>query len=285
MALYIMAALIISLLLTPIFKRIFEKVDGNLYADVRGGTPRAVGIAPFIAMIIFLPAPYRYLIAIIGIFAFIDDIIGRRQIKRGSIEIGHLSRGLGMVLVMIIGFYYLGPVSILIALMIQPLNIADMQPGSTCSTVIIMCILVIIAIFMTGSGDYYIPLIILAACIGYAPLDYKGKVMMGEVGNHSFAVALGISFAVIGGFLGTLILFIITSVIIAFIRRNSLKGFMQKNLGIQDPYFGDYIMDVLTGGGLGDLIRRILLRKRIIRIKNKFFMFLGFRRLVFNPYA
>lgn len=285
MVLYIMTALLISLSLTPVFKRIFENVDGNLYADLRGGTPRAVGIVPFIVMLIFLPAPYRYLIAIIGIFAFIDDIIGRRQIKRASIEIGHLSRGLGMVLVMILGFYYLGPVSILIALMIQPLNIADMQPGSACSTVIIMCILVIIEIFMSGSGDYYIPLIILAACIGYAPLDYKGKIMMGEVGNHSFAVALGISFAVIGGFLGTLILFIITSIIIAFIRRNSLKKFMQKNLGIQDPYFGDYIMDVLTGGGLGDLIRRILLRKRIIRIKNKLLMFLGFRRLVFNPYS
>ena len=76
----------------------------------------------------------------IGIFAFIDDLIGRKRIKGFKIEIGQLSRGIGMLMVMIIGYFYFGPVSILIALMIQPLNIADMQPGSACSTVIIMCL-------------------------------------------------------------------------------------------------------------------------------------------------
>lgn len=204
-----------------------------------------------------------------------------------------------MLAVAVIGFYYIGPASILIALMIQPLNIADMQPGAACSTVIIMCIIAIILAMAPGLSDYYIPLVILAACIGYAPLDYKGKIMMGEIGNHSFAVSLGIAYAVLGGvygslsgigyslgsFLGVLALFIITTFVIAAIRRENLNIFLEERLGIKNPYFGDYVMDVLTGGGLGDLMRKIIIGKREIIIKRHIFKVLGFRRLVYNPHA
>jgi UDP-GlcNAc:undecaprenyl-phosphate GlcNAc-1-phosphate transferase len=296
----IILAFLISAILTLLFKWIIQKSDSSLYTPIRGGTPRAVGIAPFIAMLLFLPSPYNYLVAIIGIFAFLDDLIGRRKIKMLPFETGQLSRGIGMLVIAIIGFYYFGPASILIALMIQPMNIADMQPGAACSTVITMCVLAIILIFMKiGLLGYHIPLVILAACIGYAPLDYKGKIMMGEIGNHSFAVALGISYAVLGGiygsisgigylygsFLGVLALFIIVLFVIAFIRRKNLNTFLEEKLGIKNPYFGDYVMDVLTGGGLGDLARRLIMRKREIIIKRKIFQILGFRRLLYNPYA
>jgi hypothetical protein len=291
--------ILISAVLTLLLKWIISKAGGSLYTSVRGGTPRAVGIAPFIAMLIFLPSPYNYLVALIGIFAFLDDLIGRRKTKILPFEIGQLSRGIGMLVVAVIGFYYIGPASILIALMIQPLNIADMQPGAACSTVIIMCIPAIILLMKIGLLSYYIPLVILAACIGYAPLDYKGKIMMGEIGNHSFAVALGITYAVLGGaygsisgieyslgsFLGVLGLFVITLFIIAVIRRKNLNIFLREKLGIKNPYFGDYVMDVLTGGGLGDLIRKILIGKREIIIKRHIFKILGFRRLVYNPHA
>jgi UDP-GlcNAc:undecaprenyl-phosphate/decaprenyl-phosphate GlcNAc-1-phosphate transferase len=291
--------ILISAVLTLLLKWIISKAGGNLYTSVRGGTPRAVGIAPFITMLIFLPSPYNYFVALIGIFAFLDDLIGRRKIKILPFEIGQLSRGIGMLAIAVIGLYYIGPASILIALMIQPLNIADMQPGAACSTVIIMCIPAIILVMKIGLLNYYIPLVILAACIGYAPLDYKGKIMMGEIGNHSFAVALGITYAVLGGaygsisgigyslgsFLGVLCLFIITSLVTAVIRRKNLNIFLRERLGIKNPYFGDYVMDVLTGGGLGDLIRKILIGKREIIIKRHIFKILGFRRLVYNPHA
>lgn len=295
----IILAFMISAILTVLFKWIIQKSGSSLYTPIRGGTPRAVGAAPFMAMLLFLPPPYTYLVAIIGIFAFLDDLIGRKKVKILPFEIGQLSRGIGMLLVIAVGYQYFGPVSILIGLMIQPLNIADMQPGAACSTVIIMCILIITAIFSIISSIYYIPLVILAICIGYAPLDYKGKIMMGEVGNHSFAVGLGISYALLGGFLGnylgvnaflsgflvTLFLLILTSIIIAFIRRKNLNRFLIERLGIKNPYFGDYVMDILTGGGLGDIIRRLLIGKREIVIKKKIFKILGFRRLVYNPYA
>jgi hypothetical protein len=249
-------------------------------------------------MILFINQPYNYLIAVIGIFALIDDILGRKRIKGLPFEIGQLSRGIGMLIVAVMGFFYFGPASILIALMIQPINISDMQPGTACSTIIILCIIVIFSIFLAGLPSYFIPMVILVACIGYAPLDYMGKIMMGEIGNHSFAVGLGISYALFGGllgsisgigmeigsFLGMLILFIVSSILIAFIRRKNLKIFMKNRLDIKNPYFGDYIMDVMTGGGLGDLIRRILLKKREIVIKNKLLVYLGFRRLFYNPY-
>ncbi|MGB9978160.1 cell wall biosynthesis protein [Methanobacterium sp.] len=294
----IILAFVISAILTLSFNWIIKRSGSSLYTSIRGGTPRAVGIAPFIVMLLFLPLHYSYLIALIGIFAFLDDLIGRKKTKILPFEIGQLSRGIGMLAIAVIGFFYIGPASILVALMIQPLNIADMQPGAACSTVIIMCIIALILAMITGSG-YYIPLVILAACIGYAPLDYKGKIMMGEIGNHSFAVALGIAYAVLGGiygstssigystgsFLGVLALFIITSFVIAFIRRKNLNIFLEERLRIKNPYFGDYVMDVLTGGGLGDLIRKIIIGKREIIIKRHIFKILGFRRLVYNPQA
>lgn len=285
---------LISAVLTLIFKELLTRFGGNLYTTIRGGTPRAVGIAPFIVLLLFFPAPGKYLILIIGLFALMDDILGRKKIKGLKLEFGQLSRGIGMLLVMIVGYFFFGPVSILIALMIQPMNIADMQPGKACSTVILMSLLVFIGIVTLGS-IYYPVLILLAACIGYAPLDYKGKIMMGEVGNHSFAVALGVSFAFLGGlltnfsylttFIITLLFLLITTLVIAFLRRNNLKTFLESNLEIKDPKFGDYYMDVLTGGGLGDLIRRMTLKKRIINIKNPILIILGFRRLLHNPYS
>ncbi|HML06139.1 MAG TPA: cell wall biosynthesis protein [Methanobacterium sp.] len=294
----IILAFLISAILTLLFKWVIQKTDSSLYTSVRGGTPRAVGIAPFIAMLLFINQPFSYLIAVIGIFALIDDLIGRKRIKNLPFEIGQLSRGIGMLIVAILGFFYFGPASILIALMIQPINISDMQPGSACSTIIIMCVIAIFSMILAGSG-YFIPAVILAACIGYAPLDYAGKIMMGEIGNHSFAVGLGIVYALLGGYIGTiwgfgqyngsflgvLFLFIASSLLIAFIRRKNLNKFMNERLGIKNPYFGDYVMDVMTGGGLGDLIRRITLKNREIVIKNKFLVYLGFRRLFYNPYA
>lgn len=298
----IILAFLISALLTISFKWMIQKSGGVLYTDIRGGTPRAVGIAPFTTMLVFIyfVDPFlTYLIGTIGIFAFFDDIVGRKKVKDMPLEIGQLSRGVGMIMVAILGFFYFGPASIIIALMVQPINISDMQPGSACSTVIITCIIAIFSLVLAGNQYYIVPLIILAACIGYAPLDYAGKIMMGEIGNHSFAVGLGISYAILGGFLGikfkigfvtgsfigVLVLFILSSVLIAFIRRKNLNTFMIEKLGIKKPLFGDYVMDVMTGGGLGDLIRRIILRKRDITIKNKFLMYLGFRRLLYNPYV
>jgi hypothetical protein len=192
-----------------------------------------------------------------------------------------------MLMVVILGYPLMGPSSILVALMIQPLNIADMQPGSACSTTLSMSGLVILLYLISGNLNtslYFIPLLILAVCAGYAPLDYKGKIMMGEVGNHSFAIVLGIMFYLYGGFWGLISLFLVTVLLIGFIRRKNLQIFLETKLGIEKPTFGDYFMDVLTGGGLGDLVRKIILKKRNISIKNSFLIKIGFRRLFYNPF-
>ncbi|EKQ53650.1 MAG: UDP-N-acetylmuramyl pentapeptide phosphotransferase/UDP-N-acetylglucosamine-1-phosphate transferase [Methanobacterium sp. Maddingley MBC34] len=295
---WLVAIFILSGILTFLFKSIFTRLGGNLYTSIRGGTPRAVGIAPFIVLLLFFPAPGNYLMGLIGIFAFLDDIIGRKRIKGLPFEFGQLSRGVGMLLVMVVGYFYFGPVSILIALMIQPMNIADMQPGTAASTVIIMSILMAILLYLTTGNPYSAALIVLAACLGYAPLDYQGKIMMGEVGNHSFGVGLGILYTLLGinvsnfhnwgtaeTFLVVLVLLIITSFTIAFLRHKNLKNFLENNLQIHNPTFGDLFMDVLTGGGLGDLLRKVILRNKKLTIKNRFLIFLGFRRLTYNPYA
>jgi len=295
---WLVAVFILSGVLTLLFKNIFTRLRGNLYTPIRGGTPRAVGIAPLIVLLLFFPPPGNYLIGLIGFFAFLDDIIGRKKIRGLPFEIGQLSRGIGMLLVMVAGYFFFGPVSILIALMIQPMNIADMQPGTAASTVMIMSTLMAILLYLTTGNPYSLALIILAACLGYAPLDYQGKIMMGEVGNHSFGVGLGILYALLGMnvanfhnwgvggvFLLVLVLLIFTSCIIAFLRRENLKDFLEKNLKISNPSYGDLWMDVLTGGGLGDLLRRIILGKRKIIIYNKFLIVLGFRRLFYNPYT
>ena len=264
---------------------------GNLYPNVRGGIPRAVGIIPFVVLSFYMPPGFNNLILIIGICALIDDILGRKKSPFG-IEWGQLSRGVGILLVMIVGLLEgLGVSAIFIALMVQPMNISDMQPGSTCIVTIIMSVLTILVMLVVGSQPYaelpaiYTPLLMLVVCIAYSPLDFSGKIMLGEVGNHAFGVALGCAFYVVGGLLPVIVFGILTTALIAFVRRNNLTVFFRQQLRLLDPTFGDYFMDVLTGGGLGDLLRKWILKDRQYDVTNPLLISLGFRRLLYNPYA
>jgi len=265
---------------------------GNLYPNVRGGTPRAIGVIPFIILSFYMLPGCNSLILIIGIFALIDDIMGRKKCVPLGIEWGQLARGIGIILVMIAGIiegFWIS--AIFIALMVQPMNISDMQPGSTCIVTIIMCIVTIILMLIVGSPDFaelpalYTPLLILVVCLGYCPLDFSGKIMLGEVGNHTFGVALGIAFYIVGGLWSVILLGIVTTALIAFVRRNNLTVFFRQQLGLLDPTFGDYFMDVLTGGGLGDLVRKWVLKDNQYEVRNPLLISLGFRRLLYNPHA
>ncbi|MBQ6220489.1 MAG: cell wall biosynthesis protein [Methanosphaera sp.] len=300
MEIYLMwiCGFILTLILTILFTVIFTKIKGNLYEDIRGGIPRAVGIAPFISMLLFFPQPYNYLIAIIGITAFIDDIVGRKRLT-AYLEVGQLFRGIGILLVMIIGYTIMGPVAILVALMVQILNIADMQPGTACITVILMSVVSFAILAILNSPAYYIPILLILITLGYMSLDYSGYIMMGEIGNHSFGVALGICLALVSAeltktivpasafypveFIIMLILFIITAVLIAHLRRETLDYYLTNYLHIENPTFGDFVMDVLTGGGLGDLVRKLVLDNSQINVENSLLISLGARRLVYNP--
>ena len=282
-----------TLILNAIF-RFFGKRGylGNLYPNVRGGIPRAIGLVPFIILSFYLLPKFNNLVLIIGIFAFIDDILGRRKCVPLDMEWGQLSRGIGIIFVMVVGIIEgLGVSAILIALMVQPLNISDMQPGSTCIVTIIMSILTILFMLLINSPPtdellaIYTPLLILSVCLGYCPLDFAGKIMLGEVGNHTFGVALGIAFYLMGGFWWLLVFSIITIALIAFVRRNTLRLFFNQRLGLINPVFGDYFMDVLTGGGLGDLLRKLILKDKQYSVENPLLISLGFRRLLYNPYA
>lgn len=265
---------------------------GNLFPNVRGGIPRGVGIIPFIVLSFYLLPGYNDLVLIIGICAFIDDVFGRRKFSFMNIEIGQFSRGIGMILVMILGFIHgFGLSSIIIAFLIQPLNISDMQPGSCAMVTMVMSIVTIICMLIAGSLPVselpatYTPLLIFVVCLAYCPLDFAGKIMLGEVGNHTFAVALGIAFYLTGGFWWTLLLAIFTVLFTAFVRRSTLKVFFRQRLRLLNPTFGDYIMDVLTGGGLGDLFRKWILKDKQYEVNNEILISLGFRRLLFNPHA
>lgn len=281
----IMAAAFTVAALTPLMAALISRMrDSNLYTDVRGGTPRGTGLVPWIVLSVFMPEPLRAPVVIMGLLAFIDDLSGRRRIRDLPVEWGQLSRGLGIIAVTILTYPIMGPVALLVALMIQPLNIADMQPGVACSLTVIMSLLAAAIAFAAGS-DIHLPLLVLAVCAAYSPLDYLGRIMMGEVGNHTFAVALGLAFYVAGGAWSVLMLFLTAPLVTAILRRGNLTGFLEEKLGIENPTFGDLYMDVMTGGGLGDLLRRILLGRRSFRVDNPVLIALGVRRLLFNPYA
>lgn len=281
----IMVAAFTVAALTPLMAALISRMrDSNLYTDVRGGTPRGTGLVPWIVLSVFMPEPLRAPVVIMGLLAFIDDLSGRRRIRDLPVEWGQLSRGLGIIAVTILTYPIMGPVALLVALMIQPLNIADMQPGVACSLTVIMSLLAAAIAFAAGS-DIHLPLLVLAVCAAYSPLDYLGRIMMGEVGNHSFAVALGLAFYVAGGPWSVLMLFLTAPLVTAILRRGNLTGFLEEKLGIENPTFGDLYMDVMTGGGLGDLLRRILLGRRSFRVDNPVLIALGVRRLLFNPYA
>ncbi|MDO5825990.1 MAG: cell wall biosynthesis protein [Methanosphaera sp.] len=289
--------LILTLILTTIFTVLFTKIKGNLFEDIRGGIPKGVGLAPFIVMVLLFPKPYNYLIGIIGITAFIDDLIGRKKLT-SYLEVGQLFRGLGIIIVMLWGFYIMGPIAILVALMVQIFNIADMEPGVACITVLIMSIVSFTILILMHSSSYYLPVLLFVICLGYISQDYSGYIMMGEVGNHSFGVALGICFALVSsvlakaispvmfypvGFILMIILFLLTAMLIAYLRRETLSYYLERYLGIENPNFGDFVMDVLTGGGLGDLFRKLILGDKQITVTNSLAIALGARRLVYNP--
>lgn len=287
---------VVSALGTAVLNIIFRFLGkrgylGNLYPNVRGGTPRAIGIIPFIILSFYMLPRFNNLILIIGIFALIDDMLGRKKSPFG-IEWGQLSRGIGIILVMIVGLLEgLGISSIFIALMVQPLNISDMQPGSTCIVTMIMSVLTIIVMLIIGSPAFeelpaaYTPLLIFVVCLAYSPLDFSGKIMLGEVGNHTLGVALGCAFYLIGGLWSVILFGILTTALIAFVRRNNLTVFFRQQLRLLDPTFGDYFMDVLTGGGLGDLLRKWILKDKQYVVTNPLMISLGFRRLLYNPHA
>lgn len=265
---------------------------GNLFPNVRGGIPRAVGLVPFIILSFYMLPRFNTLVLIIGVCAFIDDLLGRKKCIPLGIEWGQLFRGIGIFLVMVVGILEgLGVSAVIIALMVQPFNISDMQPGSTCIVTMIMCIVTIIVMLLVGSPPtaelmaIYTPLLIFAVCLGYSPLDFSGKIMLGEVGNHTFGVAMGAAFYLVGGFIPLIVLAIITTALIAFIRRNTLVVFFRQNLGLYNPTFGDFFMDVLTGGGMGDLFRKWILEDRQYTVTNPLLISLGFRRLLYNPHA
>lgn len=281
----IMVAAFTVAALTPLMAALISRMrDSNLYTDVRGGTPRGTGLVPWIVLSVFMPEPLRAPVVIMGLLAFIDDLSGRRRIRDLPVEWGQLSRGLGIIAVTILTYPIMGPAALLVALMIQPLNIADMQPGVACSLTVIMSLLAAAIAFAAGS-DIHLPLLVLAVCAAYSPLDYLGRIMMGEVGNHTFAVALGLAFYVAGGAWSVLMLFLTAPLVTAILRRGNLTGFLEEKIGIENPTFGDLYMDVMTGGGLGDLLRRILLGRRSFRVDNPVLIALGVRRLLFNPYA
>ena len=265
---------------------------GYLYPNVRGGTPRAIGVIPFLILSFYMLPGFNNLVLIIGACALIDDIVGRIKSYRFGIEWGQLSRGIGIIAIIIVGLLEgLGISSFFIALMVQPMNISDMQPGSTCIVTIIMSVLTIIVMLIVQSPDaselpaMYTPLLLLVVCIAYSPLDFSGKIMLGEVGNHTFGVSLGISYYLVGGLVPLLVLGFITVALIAFVRRNNLKEFFTRQLMLYNPTFGDYFMDVLTGGGLGDLIRKWVFKDVQYKISNPLLISLGFRRLFYNPHA
>lgn len=282
---------------TVILEKIFRFLGtrgylGNLFPNVRGGIPRGIGVIPFIILSFYMLPGCNTLILIIGLCALIDDIMGRKKFEPLDIEWGQLSRGIGIILVMIVGIiegYWVS--AIFIALMVQPLNISDMQPGSTCIVTMIMSVVTIILMLIVGSPDVcelpavYTPLLIFFVCLGYCPLDFSGKIMLGEVGNHTFGVALGLAFYMVGGLWSVIVLGIITTAFIAFVRRNTLRVFLTQQLRIPSPTFGDYFMDVLTGGGLGDLLRKWILKDKQPVVESPLLISLGFRRLLYNPYA
>lgn len=96
---------------------------------------------------------------------------------------------------------------------------------------------------------------------------------------------MGIAFYLVGGLIPLLVLGFITVALIAFVRRNTLTVFFRQQLRLLDPTFGDYFMDVLTGGGLGDLLRKWILKDKQYNVTNPLLKSLGFRRLLYNPHA
>lgn len=60
-------------------------------------------------------------------------------------------KGAGIIAVTALTYPVMGPSGFLVAMMVQPLNIADMQPGAACTSTMILSLLAIMVSIITGS--------------------------------------------------------------------------------------------------------------------------------------
>ncbi len=257
--------------------RLFRLVDGPLYEPVRGGTPRGVGIVPALVYAGLVPEG-GVPVAILAALGFVDDALGRRFTRLG-VEVGHLARGLAMLLVLAWCWYHHGPVTGLVAgFLPQPANIVDTQPRAFTFALAVATL----ACLPLGTLDPTSALVLWAALAPYVALDLRGRAMLGDGGNSSLAVA-GLLAATRGDPVGALVFLTAFTLAGAWYRfrvEPRLREYLERELGIEEPTLMDAVWDVLTGGALGDLVKSLTFGRAEVPECGEWARRLGYRRLV-----
>jgi nitrate reductase NapE component len=197
--------------------------------------PEGFQLTPDLAM------PLTILIAGVGIFGLIDDLLGSRESTGFRGHIGQLIKGrlttgalkaLGIPVVSFYAIYQLSNGfaeafgnSVLIALFVNTLNLLDLRPGRA-----LKLFIPLLAIFLFYAPSSYA--LAVASLLGIAVVlvgaDLREEIMLGDVGSNILGALLGFSFAVTFGWGIKLTLIVVMLVLQVLTEKYSLTQIIEK---------------------------------------------------------
>lgn len=142
----------------------------------------------------------------IGLIGLLDDLIGDKEVKglkghiksffKGTLTTGGIKAFLGLFISLVVSSYISFNIiefiinGLIIGLFTNLINLFDLRPGRASKIFIIISILLLV--FNINKDNNYIILSIYGILIPYISLDFKAKVMMGDVGSNVLGYTLGI---------------------------------------------------------------------------------------------
>ncbi|NPB02128.1 MAG: hypothetical protein GXO28_04380 [Methanopyri archaeon] len=255
---------------------LFRRLDGPLYEPVRGGTPRGVGIGPALVVGCLAPRWLGLPVLALALPGFVDDAVGRRFVPGLGVEVGHLARGFGMLAAAVSAGWWFGFwTGLAVGFLPQPANIVDTQPRAWSFAVGVASLATLP--WWTGWVG-----VVWAALVPYVVLDARGRVMLGDCGNSSLAVAAALACSG-GDPVGVwvfVVVFVLAGAFYRFRVEPVLRRYLEGALGIPNPSFMDAVWDVVTGGALGDLVKALTFGRTEPPEVGRVGRLLGLRRLV-----
>jgi len=185
---------------------------------------------------------FLFLILTITILVgFIDDILGDHSVKglKGHIFIllkkreltsGALKAIIISLISIFIGLYYWENLIlfalnfVILILTTNMFNLFDVRPGR----VIKIYLLIFMMLFIPFPPTRTYLSIIFASVLAYAPLDFKGKGMLGDTGSNFLGMSIGLSLVLNLSYFSKAIVFILLVILHIYTEKKSLTELIEK---------------------------------------------------------
>jgi len=172
---------------------------------------------------------------------FIDDILGNHSVKglkghilmlfkKGELTSGALKAIIISTTSIFIAFYYWENVIlfvlnfVILILTTNMFNLFDVRPGR----VIKIYVLIYLILFISYPETRTYLSIIFASVLAYAPLDFKGKGMLGDTGSNFLGMSIGLAFVFNLSYLAKAIVCILLVILHIYTEKKSLTKLIER---------------------------------------------------------